>query len=353
MTKTITARGLRRATALAVVGLLAAACTPGTQDAEGKDANGVVRMSLAPDAIWEWLEDEGIKAEMEEASGIKILTSATWDEFGIYAGGHADVVSTGTWEVPNLDEATKVPSTVFGKYNEERAFLAVPTGSPDQTLCDLKGKKFVSFSTAAVTLMWSMYASEWCDGATINADSDDYDLVVTDIQNVGSLVARKDAAGGTVTADFAMAQLREGSIQPLYDSKSVAEIFADDFGDGHIGPWSNVFVAPTAWLDKNPDEAAFLLAVWERGLQEWKEHKAEIIARYPEHFGVTQEGDVEFLIDYFENVNDWYADSVYIDDTWIEGEKKVFDLMKKHNLMEQDAEVNFKVINAANPAENQ
>lgn len=344
MAGSTTLRRARCVAALATVGTLVAACGGGPGTEEARDADGVVRLSLAPDAIWDWLEDEGIKTEMEEAAGIKILTSATWDEFGIYAGGHADVVSTGTWEVPNLDQATKVPSTVFGKYNEERAFLAVPTGSTAETLCDLQGQKFVSFSTAAVTLMWSMYASEWCDGATLNADSDDFDLVVTDIQNVGSLVAQKDAAGGTVTADFAMAQLREGSITPLYDGASVAEIFAKDFGDGHIGPWSNVFVAPTAWLDKNPEEAAFLLAVWERGLQEWKDHRAEIIARYPEQFGVTQEGDVEFLIDYFENQNDWYADTVYLDDEWINGEKKVFDLMKKYNLMEQDASVDFRVI---------
>lgn len=343
MPRSTTLKRARRVAAIATVGVLLAACGGGRgQDAQ--DANGVVRLSLAPDAIWDWLEDEGIKTEMEEAAGIKILTSATWDEFGIYAGGHADVVSTGTWEVPNLDEATKVPSSVFGKYNEERAFLAVPTGSPDKTLCDLRGKKFVSFSTAAVTLMWSMYASEWCDGATLNADSDDYDLVVTDIQNVGNLVARKDAAGGTVTADFAMAQLRANQLQPLYDGKSVAEIFADDFGDGHIGPWSNVFVAPTAWLEKNPEEAAFLLAVWERGLQEWKDHKAEIIARYPEQFGVTQPGDVEWLLDYFENKNDWYAESVYLDEEWVNGERKVFDLMKKHNLMDEDADVDFRVI---------
>lgn len=346
----ITAKGLRRATALAAVGLIIAGCSQGSRGDEARDANGVIRMSLAPDAIWDWLDDQGIRAEMEQAAGIKILASPTWDEFGIYAGGNADVVSTGTWEVPNLDKATKVPSTVFGKYNEERAFLAVPTGSPAQTLCDLKGQKFVSFSTAAVTMMWSMFASEWCNGATINADSPDYELVVTDIQNVGALIAQKDAAGGTVTADFAMAQLRDKSIQPLYGGKSVAEIFAQDFGNGHVGPWSNVFVAPTAWLDKNPKEAAFLLSVWERGLQEWKQNKAEIIARYPEQFGVTKEGDVQFLLDYFENVNDWYADSVYIDDNWIQGEKKVFDLMKKYDLMGQDDTVDFRVMSPSDPA---
>ena len=76
---------------------------PGADEGGGaEDAGGVVNMVMAPDPVWKWLEDKGIKQEMEEDAGIQIWTSSSWDEFGVYAGGHADVVSAASYEVPEL-----------------------------------------------------------------------------------------------------------------------------------------------------------------------------------------------------------------------------------------------------------
>src|SRR5688500_14789 len=114
----------RLAAAAGVLALLASGCgnRPGAASdggGEAKDANGAVNMVMAPDPVWKWMEDQGIKQEMEEAAGIQILTSSSWDEFGVYAGGHADVISAASYEVPDLEEATGEPATVFGKYNTE------------------------------------------------------------------------------------------------------------------------------------------------------------------------------------------------------------------------------------------
>src|SRR5687768_17514070 len=79
--------------------------------------DGIIRFTFAPDPVWDYLKDSGIREEMEAESGIRIIEQASWDEFGLYAGGHADIVSIASFEVPLLEEETGNPATVFGKYN--------------------------------------------------------------------------------------------------------------------------------------------------------------------------------------------------------------------------------------------
>ena len=88
--------GFRGAAALLMAfALVAVAC--GDDDGGGGGGatgeEGVIRFTFAPDPVWDYLKDSGIREEMEAESGIRILEQSTWDEFGIYAGGHADVVS--------------------------------------------------------------------------------------------------------------------------------------------------------------------------------------------------------------------------------------------------------------------
>lgn len=313
---------------------------------DAPDADGVVRMVLAPDPVWDWLTDQGIREEMEQEAGIQILDSSTWDEFGVYAGGHADVVSAAAYEVPDLEEATGIPTTVFGKYNADRSILAVRADLADSVkdICDLEGETIVSLSAVSITIMWGVYAQEQC-GLDLSAEGGDYDLVITDIQNMAGLVADGDAAACLCLPDFAIPQLRNEEIVPLYDGRAAAQIFADDFGDGHRGPQTNVFLAPTAWVENNQDEAAFLLSVWERGLQEWQENRDEIIETYPQHFAAETPEDIAFIQEWLDTRFDWFEDTAYIDDDWVEGESQIFGLMKEVGFLNEDAEVpNFLTI---------
>src|SRR5215211_6153484 len=142
-------RRLRWSAGLALLAMTASACASGggssQEPGEAEDAGGVVNMVMAPDPVWKWLDDQGIKQEMEEEAGIQVLTSSSWDEFGVYAGGHADVISAATYEVPDLAEATGEPATVFGAYNTDRSILAVNPNVAAETICDLEGKKIASF----------------------------------------------------------------------------------------------------------------------------------------------------------------------------------------------------------------
>ena len=60
-------------------------------------------------------------ADMEKESGFTIERFESEDEFAFFAGGHADVVSTGSYETPVLESENGVPTVTIGKYNMAKA----------------------------------------------------------------------------------------------------------------------------------------------------------------------------------------------------------------------------------------
>jgi ABC-type nitrate/sulfonate/bicarbonate transport system substrate-binding protein len=335
---------------IAVAGLSLSACaSAGGSDSgargsdgasEAKDANGAVNMVMAPDPVWKWMEQEGIKQEMEEEAGIQILTSSSWDEFGVYAGGHADVVSAASYEVPDLEHQTGEPATIFGKFNSDRSILAVPKDSPAKDLCDLEGKKIVSHSAVSITIMWGVYAKEFC-GLDLRAGGGDFELVITDPQNAASLITRGDADAGLLLPDFSIPQLSSGDLRPLYDSKSVAQIYAENFSSDPeevTHPQNNVFVARRAWVEKNPEEAAFLIEIWDRGVQEWAKNKEKIIEAFPEDFAAETPAEKKFILDWINEKYDWFVPTTYLDEAWVESEKELFELMRESGYIDEDVE---------------
>ena len=155
----------RMLAALLALALVIVAC--GDDDGATDDTTGgdggcerVIRFTFAPDPVWDYLNDNGIKDEMEQESGICILAQVTWDEFGIYAGGFADIVSVGDFEVPTLDAQAGTSSVVFGKYNIDRSVLAVPASdTTSQTLEDLTGKSLAVWDSVSSTLISIVTAS--------------------------------------------------------------------------------------------------------------------------------------------------------------------------------------------------
>lgn len=305
---------------------------------EAKDANGAVNMVMAPDPVWKWMEQEGIKQEMEEEAGIQILTSSSWDEFGVFAGGHADVVSAASYEVPELEKQIGEETTIFGKFNSDRSILAVPKDSPAKDICDLKGKKIVSHSAVSITIMWGVYAKEFCD-LDLRAGGGDYELVITDPQNAASLVERGDADAGLLLPDFSIKALSSGALRPLYDSRSVSQIYADEFSSDPeevTHPQNNVFLARKAWVEKNPEEAQFLVEIWDRGVQEWAENKEKIIEAFPEDFAAETPAEKQFILDWLNNTYDWFVPTTYLDQAWVDSEKELFQLMKDTGFVDED-----------------
>ncbi|MCK5756025.1 MAG: ABC transporter substrate-binding protein [Mycobacterium sp.] len=322
------------AVAVAAVLTLTTACSAGLGGpASSRTArDGVIRFTFAPDPIWDYMNDTGVVEEWQQESGYTIESSATWDEFGLFAGGHADIISTASFEVPYLEEQTRRDTVIIGRYNAERSRILVRTGDPAQTLADLKGKRLGVFTTVSGTLVWSALVEKMHDLALVDGD---FDVVVADIQNLSNLLARGEIDACICYPDLSARELREGSVRALYDGKSSADLFSEIQAPGHDGPMGNVFVARRDWVDDHPGEVSAFLDLWDRGLAEWQQHRDEMIERYPQHFAVGTAEDIAFMKDYVAR-HDWVTDEVRFDAQWADDESSIFDLMRETGVISDD-----------------
>jgi ABC-type nitrate/sulfonate/bicarbonate transport system substrate-binding protein len=118
-------------------------------------------------------------------------------------------------------------------------------------------------------------------------------------------------------------------------------MWAENYGsnaEDTTHPQTNVFVARESWVEKNKEEATFLIELWDRGIQEWQEHRDEIIAAYPEDFAVRTPEEMAFLQNWLDTKFDWFVPTTYLDEDWVSGEREVFDLMKETGFVEEDVE---------------
>ncbi len=323
-------------TIFAVV-LSLALVTPGLSK-EKEPASGprnIIRFTFAPDPVWDYLQDSGIREEMEKASGVRILAAPTWDEFGIYAGGHADIVSVGSFEVPLLEVESKRKAVVFGKYNMTRAVLATAADNPYKTLADIpKGSKIAIYNTVGPTLLWGVIVKE-LHNLSYRADGGDYDLVLADITNTAQLAANKEVKAAQILPDFSVPQLMGGKVKILYDGRTGPDLIGEIVGGRYEGPMTNIFMAREEWYDEHIEEVNFFLKLWQRGLDEWQAKKDLIIESYPQHFAVQTPEEIKFMKDYLK-AHDWFAKDVYLTQDWIDKETRLFDLMRKAGFMGKD-----------------
>lgn len=125
--------------------------------------DGVIRFTFAPDPIWDYMNETGVVDAWQQETGYRIETSATWDEFGLFAGGHADIISTASFEVPGLEEQTRRETLIIGRYNAERSRILVRADDPARSLADLRGKRLGVFTTVSGTLVWSALVKQMHD----------------------------------------------------------------------------------------------------------------------------------------------------------------------------------------------
>jgi len=291
--------------------------------------DGEIRFTFAPDPIWDYMHDTGLVDEWQDETGYRIETSATWDEFGLFAGGHADIISTASFEVPYLEEQTQRETVIIGRYNAERSRILVRADDPAQSLEDLRGKRLGVFTTVSGTLVWSALVKQMHD---MNLVDGDFEVVVADIQNLSNLLARGEIDACICYPDLSARELRDGSVRALYDGKSSADLFAELNAPGHDGPMGNVFVARKDWVEGHPDEVSAFLDLWDRGLAEWQAHREEMIEMYPQHFAVANPEDIAFMKEYVAE-HDWVVDEVRFDQKWAEDESSIFDLMRSTGII--------------------
>lgn len=343
-------KAIRWLTLALTVALVAAACGSdgegeGDGDGEGNaDVPKVIRFAFAPDPVWDYLIDSGIREEMETEANIAILDSATWNEVGVYAGGNADIMSVGDFEVPTIEEEFGIPSVVFGKYNIDRSIIVASPEHPEyETLADCAGGTVAVWDTLSSTTIWGMLAHQLHD-LDFRVDGGDFELVVVDITNTGEQAANGDTDCAIVLPDFNIPILINEEVNVLYDGATSADLYAELVErPDHEGPMINIFLAREDWYDDHPEEVAFFLELWDRGLQEWAANRDEIIASYPQHFAAEGEDQVAWITEYLSE-HDWFASGVYLTDEWVESETELFELLSEAGLAESSEPPRFEVV---------
>ena len=296
----------------------------------------VIRLALAPDPVWHWLEDSGTRAAWEQAHNIRIEASNAFDQFAAFAGGHADVVVINVLDVPKFVEQPERDPVIIGKYTTDRSILAVRRTSRAENLEDLVERRIAVESSLASTLLWGLIA-ETRYGLDFSQDSPDFDLVTVEPASVADLVMRGDVDACICTPDFSVPFLAGGRMRALYDGRSAAELYlAGLLGGRELGTIADAFVADKAWYDANREAVDVLLGLWEEGVAAWKQDRAQIVADYPHHFSVESDAEIAWLADYVE-AHDWIVSSVYITDQEAETHKFAFYRLRDLGLVPEDA----------------
>lgn len=348
-TRLTTRRGFLRTAALgaavATSAPLVAACGGGG----GEEKGGVsrVRFAFAPDPVWDFMKRRNTIAKFEKQYGIKVVTSSTWDEFAYFAGGHGEIVSTATYELPLLEQKTKKKTVTFGKYNLLRITPVTRADTGYKTLADIpKGSKIGVPSAVSSTLVWGMFAKELHD-LDFRVGGGDFELVVEDHFVMGEHVERGELEAALVIPEAAIGLMRKKKLVVMYDGKLPFEVYEDITGHEHAGVMGNNFTATEEWFDSHRKEAAAFLAMWEEGIKLWRKNQAEIIRTFPQHFAVEEDADIKAMQGYIKE-HDWFVDSVYLDDEWIKSETGLYSSMKETEFMEKDAPTpRFETLTAA------
>ncbi len=306
------------------------------QTGEGGERTPVVRFAYTPDAVIQYLIDEGILSEMEDEFDVRLVMTSTYDEFTFFAGGHGDVVSMGSFEIPNLETETGIKTTTFGQFTNNQNVIYVRGDDPAETLEDLVGRKIGIRGGGSGLLTASLIAAMAHD-LDLREGGGDFEVVLTDdhLVNIDLLLRGEvDAVVGSYA--FSAPYLQTGEMKLLYDGRLAHQVATDESGR-QLNWGNNNFIARADWYADHPQEAEFVLAVAERGLQEWRANMEEIVRRYGFEFNADSEEDYEFILGVLEE-NDWFAPTSYIDQEFVDGELFIVDELKRLGLVDPDAE---------------
>lgn len=295
-----------------------------------------IRLALAPDPVWQWLEDSGTVAQWEAAHNIRIEASSPFDQFSAFAGGHADVVVINALEVPQFVEQSDRDPVVVGRFTTDRSFLGVRRTSRAETLDDLVEARISVDSALGSALLWGVIADA-LHGLEFRVGSPDFELVVVESASVADLVMRGDVDACICLPDFSVPDLAGGRLRPLYGGRSAAEVYAQDVaGDPAALPIADAFVADRQWLAQNRDAVGALLGLWEVGLQNWAVQKEALIASYPHLLSVQTGTETAWMTDY-AGAHDWVSGSVYLTQEHAQTQTGIFARMQSLGLVPDDA----------------
>ena len=251
----------------------------------------VIRLAIRPNPLWNWLKDSGKLAEWENSWNINVAENTLSNHFGVFAGGHADIVIMNAMDVADIVLQSERDAVILGKLTYDRSFLGVHRHSQINSLEDLAGKKIAVNNSVESTRLWGVIARELY-GMELKDGGQDFRLEFANSTIVADLVVRGQVDACICLPDASASYLQTGDLKPLYDGRSAADIYSTEVAEvASALPLDEVFVVDRNWFEENPRSVDFLLSLWEEALKEWKLHKARIVANYPTLFSIVRRAD--------------------------------------------------------------
>lgn len=296
----------------------------------------LIRLSLAPDPVWEWLKDSGTVARWEATHNLRIEASNPFDPFSAFVGGHADVVVINALQVPQFAEQSGLEPIIVGQFTADRSILAVRRTSRAETLGDLVETTITVDSSLGRALLWNLIADSMHD-LEFRVGSADFDVMVVEPASVANLLMSGDVDACICLPDLGAAYFADGLLRPLYEGRSAAEIYAEEVvGDPAARPIADALVADQQWLAQNRSAVEALRGLWQVGLEHWATGKEQLIGDYPHLFSVQTAEEIDWLRTHV-NEHDWVLPSVYLTQENSIIQEGVFAWMRSTELVPDDA----------------
>ncbi len=335
----------RLAALFAVIGVLASCGGTGAGSSESASGNSppenpqaaaVIRLAVRPNPLWNWLKDSGTLTEWERSWNISVIENTLSNHFGVFAGGHADIVIMNAMDVADIVLQSERDAVILGKLTYDRSFLGVHRHSQISSLEDLSGKKIAVNSSVESTRLWGVIARELY-GMDLREGGRDFEMEFVNSTIVADLVVRGQVDACICLPDASASFLLTGDLKPLYEGRSAADIYSERIADSASAlPLDEVFVVDRNWFEANQRSVDFLLSLWEEALNEWKLNKARIITNYPTLFSIEGDEQISWMVGYIDQ-NDWIVPSVYVGRDDEATNSEIFSRMQEAELVASDA----------------
>jgi len=83
--------------------------------------------------------------------------------------------------------------------------------------------------------------------------------------------------------------------------------------------------------------------LWETGVKAWNADRDQFVSDYPEHFAVETDEQIAWIQDYVGE-HDWFVESVYLDQSWIDSETELFGFLENAGLSDTSDPPNYDIV---------
>ena len=296
----------------AAAALVLAASCGGTVPVDGggvpQQKATVVRLALAPDPVWAWIEGSGAKKAWEQAKHVSVEVSHPFEVFAAFSGGHADVVLAPALDLPILARHSGRDATIIAKHSSDRSFIGVRRTSRAETLDDLVERRVLVDTSGGSTKMWRLIAWD-IHALDFSVGGADFDIVVAEPGSIAELVMSGDADACVCRPDLAAKHLASGRMRPLYGGVPASGLYPP----GGPVTISEALVADRAWAEANPAAVEAIVGMWNDGLAYWAGDSSGGVDAFRHLFAARTEQEVEWMQAYTAQ-NSWYFAEATVND---------------------------------------